>query len=59
MNVIVYHDRGGAEGRLKIRELDWYYTDITNKGTITQKSKLTKFLVHLTNRCNVKYKNLL
>lgn len=48
MNVIVYHDRGGAEGRQRIRELDWYYTDVTNKGTITQKSKLNKFNLVIT-----------
>jgi chromodomain-helicase-DNA-binding protein 7 len=35
MNVVIYHDRAGAEGRAKIRETDWYYIDITNKGTIT------------------------
>ena len=38
MNVVVYHDRSGAEGRTRIRDHDWYYTDVTNKGTITQKS---------------------
>ena len=35
MNVVVYHDRGGADGREEIRMQDWYYTDVTNKGTIT------------------------
>jgi len=48
MNVVVYHDRSGAEGRQTIRDTDWYYTDITNKGTITQKSKLTKFNLMIT-----------
>jgi chromodomain-helicase-DNA-binding protein 7 len=48
MNVVVYHDRNGAEGRARVRDTDWYYTDITNKGTITQKSKLTKFNLIIT-----------
>lgn len=29
-------------------EKDWYYTDVTNKGTITQKSKLIKFNIMIT-----------
>ena len=48
MNTVVYHDRGGAEGRAKIRELDWFYTDVTNKGTLTQKAKLIKFQLLIT-----------
>ena len=48
MNVVIYHDRSGAEGRNKIKDLDWYYTDVTNKGTITQKSKLIKFNLMIT-----------
>ena len=48
MNVVVYHDRSGAEGRAKVKETDWYYTDVTNKGTITQKSKLIKFNLMIT-----------
>lgn len=35
MNTVVFHDRAGQEGRVKVRDLDWYYTDVTNKGTIT------------------------
>lgn len=48
MNVVIYHDRLGAEGRNEVRNQDWYYTDVTNKGTITQKSKLTKFNLMIT-----------
>ena len=48
MNVVVYHDRAGAEGRQRIRDTDWYYTDITNKGTITNKQKISKFNLMIT-----------
>ena len=48
MNVVVYHDRVGAEGRAQMRQHDWFYTDVTNKGTITQKSKLIKFNLMIT-----------
>jgi chromodomain-helicase-DNA-binding protein 7 len=48
MNVVVYHDRGGAEGRQKIRECDWFYTDITNKGTVTTKQRISKFNLMIT-----------
>ena len=48
MNVVVYHDRGGQDGRAAMRTHDWFYTDVTNKGTITQKSKLIKFNLMIT-----------
>jgi len=48
MNVVIYHDRLGAQGRNEVQNQDWYYTDVTNKGTITQKSKLTKFNLMIT-----------
>jgi len=48
MNTVVYHDQKGAEGRKEIQNQDWYYTDVTNKGTVTQKSKLIKFNVMIT-----------
>jgi chromodomain-helicase-DNA-binding protein 7 len=48
MNVVVYHDRAGADGRQRIRDTDWYYTDITNKGTITNKQKISKFNLMIT-----------
>ena len=34
-NVIVYHDAKGWEGREMVQNVDWYYTDITNKGVVT------------------------
>ena len=48
MNTVIYHDQGGAEGRKEIHNQDWYYTDVTNKGTVTQKSKLIKFNIMIT-----------
>lgn len=48
MSTLLYHDQRGAEGRKKIQELEWFYTDVTNKGTITSKSKLTKFNLMIT-----------
>ena len=48
MNTVVYHDQKGADGRKEIQTQDWYYTDVTNKGTTTQKSKLGKFNLMIT-----------
>ena len=43
MNIVVYHDQKGWEGRQEIQRWEWFYTDITNKGTLSQKSRITKF----------------
>lgn len=48
MNTVIYHDQKGGDGRGQIQKEDWYYTDVTNKGTITQKSKLIKFNIMIT-----------
>jgi chromodomain-helicase-DNA-binding protein 7 len=48
MNVVVYHDQKGWEGRQEIQRWEWFYTDITNKGTLSQKSRITKFNIMIT-----------
>lgn len=48
LNTVIYHDQRGAEGRREVMNHDWYYTDVTNKGTITQKSRLIKFNIMIT-----------
>ena len=48
LNTVLYYDNGSAEGRQKIREWEWFYTDITYKGTITQKLELYKFNIMIT-----------
>ena len=48
MNVVVYHDPKGSEGREFCREYESYYTDIMKKGTTSRKSKLVKFHVVIT-----------
>ena len=48
MNVVVYHDPKGWEGRQEIQRWEWFYTDITNKGTLSQKSRITKFNLLIT-----------
>jgi len=48
MNTVLYHDSNGQEGRECLIDWEWYYTDVTNKGTISQKSKLTKFNLLIT-----------
>ena len=37
MNTIVYHDAKGADGRRELQKNEWYYSDVTNKGTMTEK----------------------
>ncbi len=35
MNSVLYYDQNSAEGRQDIRLWEWFYTDVTYKGTIT------------------------
>lgn len=48
LNSILYYDPSSSEGRAEIRHWDWYYTDVTYKGTVTQKSELFKFNLIIT-----------
>jgi len=48
MNVVVYHDPKGSDGREFCREYESYYTDIMKKGTTSKKSKLVKFHIIIT-----------
>ena len=48
MNTLLYHDQQGLEGREALIDLEWFFTDITNKGTISQKSKICKFNLIIT-----------
>jgi len=48
LNSVLYYDQGSSDGRAEIRQWEWYYTDITFKGTITQKSELFKFNILIT-----------
>ena len=35
LNSILYYDPSSSEGRAEIRSREWFYTDVTYKGTIT------------------------
>ena len=35
LNSVLYYDPGSAEGRQEIRQWEWFFTDVTYKGTIT------------------------
>lgn len=48
LNSVLYYDPGSAEGRSEIRFWEWFYTDVTYKGQITQKSELYKFNIIIT-----------
>ena len=48
LNSILYYDPSSAEGRAEIRHWEWYYTDVTYKGAVTQKSELYKFNIMIT-----------
>ena len=48
MNSVLYYDQNSAEGRQDIRTWEWFFTDITYKGTTTQKSELYKFNIMIT-----------
>lgn len=48
MNSILYYDPNSGEGREQIRNWEWYFTDVTYKGTVTQKSELYKFNIMIT-----------
>jgi chromodomain-helicase-DNA-binding protein 7 len=48
MNSILYYDPNSSEGIEQIRNWEWYFTDVTYKGTVTQKSELYKFNIMIT-----------
>lgn len=48
LNSVLYYDPNSSEGRQEIRLCEWFYTDITYKGTTTQKSELYKFNLMIT-----------
>jgi chromodomain-helicase-DNA-binding protein 7 len=48
LNCLYYYDSEGQQGRAKIREHEWYYTDISMKGTLVHNQELHKFHVLVT-----------
>ena len=48
MNTILYYDTKSTEGRSALRWFEWYHTDITTKGQLTQKMAFLKFNLLIT-----------
>lgn len=48
MNVVLYYDQNGLEGRNSCRDFEWFHTDISTKGTVLQSAEIYKFQVLIT-----------
>lgn len=48
LNGILYYDNNSQEGRSCLRYYEWFYTDISTKGTVLQTSEIFKFTVMVT-----------
>jgi len=45
MNAVLYYDQDGADGRSVCRYYEWYYTDISTKGSILNSNEIIKFQI--------------
>ena len=48
LNGVLYYDVNGVEGRQCCRGYEWFYTDISTKGSVLQSAELYKFHVLVT-----------
>ena len=48
LNGVLYYDVNGVEGRQCCRGYEWFYTDISTKGSVLQSAELYKFHVLIT-----------
>ena len=48
LNGVLYYDVNGVEGRQCCRGYEWFYTDISTKGSVLQSAELYKFHVIVT-----------
>lgn len=48
LNGVLYYDVNGIEGRQCCRGYEWFYTDISTKGSVLQSSDLYKFHILVT-----------
>lgn len=43
LNGVLYYDNAGQPGRESCRSFEWFYTDISTKGTVLQSTEIYKF----------------
>jgi len=48
LNSILYYDGNSIEGRTAARNYEWFYTDVSTKGSLLQTAELYKFQILIT-----------
>jgi len=48
LNAVLYYDTGSIEGRAACRGYEWFYIDVSTKGSLLQTAELYKFQIMIT-----------